>query len=96
MSSAWYEAGLNARERAKLAEALASSLSGEKCLLIPRIPGVDEYMAALDAAVKSAVFDKVPAKVALRKAADRWNQITDAHGRDRQRQAYLKHLGIAE
>jgi hypothetical protein len=96
MSSAWYEAGLNASERAKFAEALTTSLSGEKCLLIPRIPGVDEYMAALDAAVKSAMVDKVPANVALRNAADRWNQITDAHGRDRQRQAYLKHLGIAE
>jgi hypothetical protein len=96
MSSAWYEAGLNASERAKLAEALATSLSGEKCLLLPRIPGVDEYMAAIDGAVKSAIFDKVPANVALQRAADRWNQITDALGRDKQRQAYLKHLGIAE
>jgi multiple sugar transport system substrate-binding protein len=95
-SSAWYDAGLNSDDRAKLAEALTRALSGEKCLLVPRIPGVDEYMTALDTAVKASLVDKAPAKAALQKAAERWEQLTDRYGRDSQRQAYWKHLGISE
>ncbi len=93
-SPQWYDPSLTSSERADLGKALEAALSGEQCLLIPRIPSVDNYMATLDDAVKSAVFDKVPPQVALETAAQRWEQITDAHGRDAQRQAYLKHLGI--
>jgi hypothetical protein len=73
---------------------LEAALSGEKHLLIPRIPGVDEYLAALDEAVKAVMNDHVAAQTALDNAAKRWEEITDAHGRDAQRKAYLKHLGI--
>ena len=45
---------------------------------------------------KAAVFDKASPQLALEKAAQRWEQITNAHGRDSQRQAFLKHLGISE
>jgi hypothetical protein len=95
-SSAWYGAGLDASERAKLSDALAKALNGEKCLLVPRIPGVDEYMAALDTAVKSSLVAKMPAEVALKKAAERWEQLTNERGRDSQRQAYWKNLGITD
>ena len=37
-----------ASERAELAKTLEAALSGNECLIVPRIPGVDEYMAALD------------------------------------------------
>ena len=68
----------------------------DQCLLVPRIPGVDEYMAALDEAAKSPPADKAAAEAALQKVAERWEQITNAHGREAQRQAYLKHLQISE
>jgi hypothetical protein len=94
-SKSWSGPELTAehKDRGKVLEV---ALGGEKCLLIPRIPGVDDYMAALDEAVKSAAFDKVPAQQALEMAAQRWEQITDARGRELQRDAYLKHLGINE
>ena len=95
-SSAWYEPSLAADKRSDLAKALTAALSGEQCLLIPRIPGIDEYMAALDDAVKAAVVDKLPPQETLHKAAERWEQITTAHGRDQQRDAYQKHLGISD
>ena len=63
--------------------------------MIPRIPGVDEYVAALDDAVKAAL-GKVAPQAALQQAAARWEKITDAHGRETQRDAYLKHLEITE
>jgi hypothetical protein len=64
--------------------------------MIPRIPGIDEYLATLTDAAKSAVLDHVPPQEALNQAAERWEVITDAHGRQSQRRAYLKHLGIEE
>ncbi|HEX5471597.1 MAG TPA: hypothetical protein VFW73_06905, partial [Lacipirellulaceae bacterium] len=95
-SSAWYGAGASAEERAKVAKALTSTLMGDKFLMIPRIPGVDEYLAALNDAVTAASSGKSAPKAALRRAADRWEKITDAHGREAQRDAYLKHLEITE
>ncbi len=47
-------------EHKDLDKAMKVALGGEQCLLVPRIPGVDDYMSALDEAVKSAAFDKVP------------------------------------
>ncbi len=90
----WYDSTLGASDRAERGKELDAALSGQQALLIPRIPGIDEYLAALDDAVKSVVADKVAPAAALQKDADRWEEITDAHGRDKQRQAFQKHLGI--
>jgi hypothetical protein len=95
-SAAWYDPAMTAGNRADLGKALSAALSGPHTLIVPRIPGVDEYMAALDEAVKAAVVDKVPPQTALDIAVKRWEEITDARGRDAQRRAYLKHLGISE
>jgi hypothetical protein len=95
-SPTWYDAKLNASERTDLGKTLGSALSGNECLIVPRIPGVDEYMAALDQAVTDVAVDKVEPAEALKKASAQWEKITDARGRESQRQAYLKHLGIIE
>jgi hypothetical protein len=95
-SPAWYDASLSAGERSDLGRILSTALGGQQSLHIPRIPGVDEYMAALDEAVKSAVVDKVPPQTALDNAAQQWEKITEDRGRDAQRKSYLKHLGISE
>lgn len=83
-------------DRADSSKSSEAAMNAERCLLVPRIPGVDEYMATLDEAVKSALDDKTSAQAALQKAAERWEQITEAHGRDAQRKAYLKHLQIRD
>jgi hypothetical protein len=95
-SAKWYDQKLGAGERAELGKTLEATLSGNECLIVPRIPGVDQYMAALDQAVKNVVADKADPAAELHKAAERWEQITEAHGRESQRQAYLKHLGIGD
>ncbi len=95
-SAAWYDKSLSATERTQRGKLLDAALSGQRCLLIPRIPGIDEYLAALDAAVKAVVVDKTSPAAALKKAAQRWQQITDSHGREKQREAYYQHLGISE
>ncbi|MCI0737851.1 MAG: hypothetical protein L0Y72_02320 [Gemmataceae bacterium] len=59
-----------------------------------RIPGRNEYLAALDQAVLAALEGQTPAE-ALAKATADWQSITDKHGRDAQRRAYRQSLGIA-
>jgi hypothetical protein len=94
-SKSWYSPELAAAHK-DIGKVLEVALGGDRCLLVARIPGVDDYMSALDEAVKSAVVDNVPPQQALEKSARRWDEITDAHGRERQCDAYLKHLGINE
>jgi hypothetical protein len=95
-SPAWYDPKISVGERAELGKTLEASLSGNECLIVPRIPGVDEYMAALERAINDVTLNNANPSAALQQAAATWDQITDGHGRDAQRQAYLKHLGISE
>jgi hypothetical protein len=95
-SPSWYGSDVPAEKRNATARALERLLFAEQCLFVPRIPGVDEYMAALDQAVQSVVGSEATPEEALQNAAQRWEQITEARGRDAQRDAYLKHLGIEE
>jgi ABC-type glycerol-3-phosphate transport system substrate-binding protein len=93
-SSKWYDETVTAQERSDLATVLSESLSGEECLLVPRIPGVDEYLAALAEAVEDVVVETAEPHAALEKAARTWELLTEKRGREAQRQAYLRHLGI--
>jgi hypothetical protein len=71
-------------------------MNNDACFMIPRLPGVDDYMEALNEAVHAALSEDALPEAVLQKAAERWEEITDAHGRDAQRAAYLKHLGFRE
>jgi ABC-type glycerol-3-phosphate transport system substrate-binding protein len=95
-SAKWYPEYLTEDERTEQANALREALSSQQSLVVPRLPGVDKYLAVLDSEVKAALDGRVPPQVALERAAQAWERITDAKGRDKQRDAYLKHLGIVE
>jgi maltose-binding protein MalE len=75
---------------------LTESLSRGDAYLLPRIPGIEEYLAILNGAVKDAVAGKQPAAEALAAATKKWNALTDKLGRDSQRMALNRHLGLAE
>jgi hypothetical protein len=95
-NAAWYGAGLTEAERVAIGKNLQAALEGSDVLIVPRIPGVDEYLAALDEAAKHAALDDVKPEEAFRQAAGQWERITDARGREAQRQAYMKHLNVNE
>jgi hypothetical protein len=95
-SSKWYGSNVSAAERTSIATNLTDLLSSQRELIVPRIPGIDDYMTALNEAVNSVLNDNVSPHEALTKASARWEEITDSRGRDAQRQAYLKHLGIED
>jgi ABC-type glycerol-3-phosphate transport system substrate-binding protein len=94
-SAAWYDPALGATDRADRGNALARLLSAEQFILLPRIPGIDDYLSVLDEAVGSTT-DALSAFKALERAVEKWEKITDSRGRDAQRQAYLKSLNITD
>jgi len=63
-------------------------------LVVPRIPGQAQYLAALDAAVRSAVQGEKTPEEALASASAEWQKITDERGRDRQKAIYRQCLGV--
>lgn len=69
-------------------------LSSDRYWLLPRIPGIDEYLQILDGAILAAVAEDQSAKQVLENVTGQWNTLTDRYDRDRQRVAYRKHLGI--
>ncbi|MDZ4657801.1 MAG: hypothetical protein SH868_09525 [Bythopirellula sp.] len=75
---------------------LSAAMSRGDAYLLPRIPGIDEYLTELEAALGKAISDDQTAAEALNGAAERWNEITDKLGRDEQRMAFNRHLGLIE
>lgn len=72
------------------AAAITKLLSSSNYFLLPRIPGIDEYLKVLEEAISHGL----PAEEALAQAVQEWNKLTDRYGRDRQQVAYRKHLGL--
>src|SRR5262249_9543935 len=64
-------------ERSKFADAFTKAINGDKLVLIPRIPGIDDYLAALDRAVSRTLKEKQAAETALKNAAEDWQHITN-------------------
>jgi multiple sugar transport system substrate-binding protein len=81
-------------ESPPVTEQVAHLLETENPLLIPRIPGIDEYLGALGDAVRTAAPGEAGAQAALEAAAAKWEEITEQLGREEQAGAYRRHLGI--
>jgi len=89
----WVEKSVQPAAAAKYAELAGETFRSEQWLAL-RIPGREEYLAALDEAVQSAAGGDLPPADALAKAAKRWQEITEKFGVDAQRKAYLHSLGL--
>jgi len=78
--------------------AITKLLASSSYFLLPRIPGIDEYLKALEEALPppKKTSKGLSPEEALREAVEEWNKLTDRYGRDRQRVAYRKHLGLHE
>lgn len=87
---------LSQENAAEAAEWLTEALSQEEAYLLPRIPGCDRYLAALESALEQAFSNRVAPRKALESAEARWNEITDSLGREQQRQALRMHFGLLD
>ncbi len=78
------------------AASVTALLSSGDAFLLPRIPGIDEYLGSLEESIQAAAEQDQSAANVLGQVAQQWNEITDRLGRDRQRAAYRRHLGLGE
>jgi multiple sugar transport system substrate-binding protein len=79
-----------------IVRAAETAFNRSDALIVPRIPGMDEYLVALSSAVEEVLQAKRSPADALQAAARQWDELTNRLGRDSQRTAYLDHLGIAK
>ncbi|MGL4512969.1 MAG: hypothetical protein ACRCT8_07735, partial [Lacipirellulaceae bacterium] len=71
-----------------------AALRAERWLPVPRLPGGREYLAALGAAVRERLDGDATSAEVLAAATRDWEAITDELGRERQRLAYLRSVGL--
>jgi multiple sugar transport system substrate-binding protein len=69
------------------AQAVTESLATKEVVYALRIPGREQYIAALDRAVREAVDGKATPQEALNRAAATWREVTDKLGKEAQRAA---------
>ncbi len=89
----WVNPQLGDRAATEYGELLRDSQSQSTWLLSIRIPARQKYLMALDLAVHRAL-DGEPADKSLSEAAASWQQITDEIGRDKQKAAYTRSIGL--
>ena len=89
----WVNPRLGDRAAAEYGELLRKTQTQSIWLSSIRIPARQEYLTALDQAVYRAL-DGEPARKSLDEAAARWQLITDAADRDKQKAAYTRSIGL--
>jgi hypothetical protein len=90
----WVDAALAGDPARQFATVIRDSQRLSTWMAIPRIPGRNRYLATLDDAVRYAVRGEKTAAESLAEAAKKWREITTELGRDKQKQAYRRCLGI--
>ena len=78
--------------------AVSQLLASSNYFLLPRIPGIDDYLQTLEEALANdssqAPSKNLSPEETLAEAVEKWNAVTDVYDRDRQRAAYRRHLGL--
>jgi len=90
----WVDASLSGSTATEYGRLVQQIHREDGWLFSPRVPGYGEYLAALDQAVTVAVEGKATAAEALQQAAQQWEAITNERGREAQRRAYRRCLGL--
>ena len=91
---AWVESNVSATAARQYAEQTAETLSRRQFLASLRLPGRADYLAALDEAVQAAVRGKQKPAEALKAAAEKWREINQRLGVERQRRPIMHSLGL--
>lgn len=90
----WIDEALDAGAADSYREVVTKTHLRTTPLFSVRIAGRAMYLAALDKAVHEVLSGEKQADAALAESAARWEEITDEIGRDAQRDAYQRSVGI--
>jgi len=92
--SAWVEKPISTLSATQYGEVTAATFRRQQWISCLRIPGRSEYVATLDEAVRQAFRGERSVAEALQQAGDRWKEITERLGAEKQKMAYLHSLGL--
>ncbi|MBB77079.1 MAG: hypothetical protein CMJ75_21445 [Planctomycetaceae bacterium] len=90
----WVERAAPRRATQDYGDVIHAAQASRDVVFSPRIPGRTSYLTALAEAVRRRLVEGTDAAVSLAEAARQWEQITDSLGRDQQRLAYRRSLGM--
>lgn len=90
----WVDATGEPTAGAAYADLLLARDASAAFLVTLRLPGRERYLAALAKAIDECRGSPEKIEPALQAAATEWDKITDSLGRDAQRKAYRKSLGL--
>lgn len=90
----WTDSLLPPSTAQEYATVVQQVLSEPNCLMGLRIPGTQEYIAALSEAVRTAVEGKASAEEALANVARQWEALNASHDLEKQRQCYMRSIGL--
>jgi len=93
-AGAWIESQLDEQAAQQYGETVQLAQGRARWLCSIRIPGRAQYLAAMDDAVHTVLAGQSTAEEALKQAAQRWTEITNSLGLERQRNAYMKSVGL--
>ncbi|MCC9608873.1 extracellular solute-binding protein [Blastopirellula sp. JC732] len=88
----WIDPRLTSEGASTYGEAVALTLSSSEAINL-NLPGVEQYLAALDVAVGKILESDATPQETLQKTAQEWNDITDKIGRPAQIKANSASLG---
>lgn len=80
----------------QMVEVVQRLLTTESAYLIPRIPGIDEYLSHAEEFLLENLSKQEADPQALQALVEQWEQVTERLGREQQLTAYRQHLGLAE
>jgi len=90
----WTDSNLPPEASEAYAELVAATQGRPLYVSAPRIACWQQYLDALDQAVYAACDGEMTAEEALARTAEQWAAITAELGKDSQRQAYTRSLGL--
>jgi len=92
-AAAWLPKEMGRNVASEYGELMRTVFGRPSAVCSLRIPGRERYLAALDAAVLEVVVEGVPPAKALSAAADKWRELNEELGVEKQRAAYRRSVG---
>ncbi|MFV1964368.1 MAG: ABC transporter substrate-binding protein [Pirellulaceae bacterium] len=90
----WVDSQFTQQAATSYGEVVQQAMSRPGWLCSVRIPGRHRYLAALDKAVHAVLDGEASSEEALAAAAQTWEETTESLGRDKQREAYMRSIGL--
>lgn len=91
----WVEKQMPPKTMSQYITVLNKQMAGNTVLVIPSLPGQDEYLQVLDEHVRKVLSGEMEPQAALDAVGEQWKLITERYGLESQKQLYRQSCGLA-